>query len=80
MMTVRCRLCGRKLTVPKSIRRGFGPVCWKNTVDELWEQSGQPIYTKNAKETLKAIKTAGKYDVIMQDEEWKISDNREAIQ
>lgn len=25
----RCRACFRKLTNPKSLDRGFGPVCWK---------------------------------------------------
>lgn len=24
-----CLACGRKLTNPKSIERGLGPVCWK---------------------------------------------------
>lgn len=33
----RCRRCGRKLTTPKSIERGLGPVCYKKIADELWE-------------------------------------------
>jgi len=24
----RCRVCGRRLTVPKSVKRGIGPVCY----------------------------------------------------
>ncbi|HUW44785.1 MAG TPA: DUF6011 domain-containing protein [Dehalococcoidia bacterium] len=24
----RCRVCGRLLTVPESVDRGIGPVCW----------------------------------------------------
>lgn len=24
----RCRVCGRLLTAPLSVRRGVGPVCW----------------------------------------------------
>ena len=30
MSEVRCRRCGRVLTNPKSIARGFGPVCWRH--------------------------------------------------
>ena len=26
---IRCHRCGRVLTNPKSIARGYGPVCWK---------------------------------------------------
>lgn len=26
----RCAKCGRKLTTPESIERGFGPVCWNS--------------------------------------------------
>lgn len=25
---MRCRMCGKKLTDPESIHRGFGPACW----------------------------------------------------
>jgi len=25
---VRCRICGRKLTNPKSVQRQIGPICW----------------------------------------------------
>jgi len=24
----RCRICGRRLTVPESVKREIGPVCW----------------------------------------------------
>ena len=24
----RCRICGRRLTVPGSVKREIGPVCW----------------------------------------------------
>lgn len=27
--SVRCGVCGRRLTAPKSVRRGIGPVCWR---------------------------------------------------
>lgn len=83
-MTARCRKCGRKLTTPKSIKRGFGPVCYKRMIDEPWkpterdmslepiiqdeEQNGQTIYTRNERETLMALKT-GTYDTIIQDED-----------
>lgn len=85
-MAAHCRKCGRKLTTPKSIQRGYGPVCYKKIINELWETTErdmppepiiQTIYTKNPRETLKALKTASRYDTIIQDEEWKISDNRE---
>jgi len=26
--TPSCQRCGRKLTDPRSIKRGYGPVCW----------------------------------------------------
>lgn len=25
---MRCRMCGKKLSDPESINRGFGPACW----------------------------------------------------
>jgi len=28
MDSTHCRICGRLLTVPKSVERGIGPVCW----------------------------------------------------
>jgi hypothetical protein len=28
-MSKRCRRCGRVLTVPTSLHRGFGPDCWE---------------------------------------------------
>ena len=77
-MTVRCRLCGRKLTTAKSIKRGFGPVCYKRFIDELWEPTErdmpplpiiQIIYTENPRGSLKALKKMGKHDSIIQDEE-----------
>lgn len=77
-MTERCRLCGRKLTTPKSIKRGYGPVCYERFVDELWEPTerdmppepiGQTIFTKNARDTLKTLKKMEKYDSIIQDED-----------
>jgi len=39
----RCRVCGRKLTAPKSVERGIGPVCLKrrNTRDEYWKSASQ---------------------------------------
>ena len=30
MSEVRCRRCNRRLTNPKSVSRGIGPVCWKH--------------------------------------------------
>lgn len=29
-----CAICGRELTDKKSIKRGFGPVCYKKYLDE----------------------------------------------
>ena len=85
-MTLHCRKCGRKLTTPKSTKRGFGPVCYKRLIDELWEPTErdmpplpiiQIIHTENPRESLRALKKMGKYDNIIQDEEWRIIDNRE---
>jgi len=33
---IRCQRCGRALTNPKSIERGYGPVCWQKIEVELW--------------------------------------------
>ena len=33
---IRCWRCGRPLTNPKSIERGYGPVCWQKIELELW--------------------------------------------
>jgi len=30
----RCARCGRKLTDPVSIKRGYGPVCWERVQAE----------------------------------------------
>lgn len=30
MSEIRCRRCNRRLTNPKSISRGVGPVCWRH--------------------------------------------------
>jgi hypothetical protein len=32
---VSCKICGRKLTLPESIRRGIGPICWARKQREL---------------------------------------------
>lgn len=34
-----CKRCGRKLKTVKSIKQGFGPVCWKKYLKEQ-EQIG----------------------------------------
>jgi len=28
MGSTTCRVCGRRLTHPESVKRGIGPVCW----------------------------------------------------
>ena len=43
-----CQRCGRTLTWPKSLERGFGPVCWKKTRGKDF----QPIYGYMAPENL----------------------------
>ena len=35
MVSTTCRICGRLLTVPKSVERGIGPVCWSRLNLEL---------------------------------------------
>lgn len=32
--TMQCDRCGRKLKDKKSVDRGYGPVCFKKTMDE----------------------------------------------
>lgn len=29
---IRCRICGRELKDPESVKRGVGPVCWKKLI------------------------------------------------
>ena len=31
---VNCDRCGRNLTAPRSVARGYGPVCWKRLREE----------------------------------------------
>jgi len=37
-VVVRCSRCGRPLTKPESVKRGFGDVCWKQIEVSLWEE------------------------------------------
>lgn len=34
MGSTNCRICGRRLTHPKSVEREIGPVCWKRLLKE----------------------------------------------
>lgn len=34
-----CRNCGRKLSDPVSIKRGFGPECWRKVKEKTLEAS-----------------------------------------
>ena len=36
-----CRNCGRKLSDPASIKRGFGPECWKRVKGKAAASSSQ---------------------------------------
>lgn len=45
---VMCQRCGRTLTWPKSLRRGYGPVCWK----KIRGKDFQPIYGYMAPENI----------------------------
>lgn len=42
MSETHCAVCGRLLTNPHSVRRGIGPVCWKN-IHELEEEEMQKL-------------------------------------
>lgn len=44
MSETHCAVCGRLLTDPDSVRRGIGPVCWKNIM-ELDEEEMQKLET-----------------------------------
>ncbi len=35
MESTNCRICGRLLWVPKSVKRGIGPICWSRLNLEL---------------------------------------------
>ena len=42
---IRCRVCGRWLTHPVSVKRGVGPVCWSrlqrnHTLEDFEEEVG----------------------------------------
>ena len=51
----RCRVCGRKLTDPESVKRGIGPICLKHLEQEATNQkpghwsldSGEEFYEHN---------------------------------
>ena len=34
-MSENCRVCGRRLTAPESVKRGIGPVCVKNIMTKM---------------------------------------------
>lgn len=36
-----CARCNRPLRDPESIRRGFGPVCWKKGLRQWWAEDGE---------------------------------------
>lgn len=35
-MYSRCQKCGKKLTNPESIKRGYGPECWGNITGQQY--------------------------------------------
>ena len=56
----KCQRCGRELHDRKSIRRGYGPECWKSNQDDILykelygeERNGRPLH---AKDLLREIK------------------------
>jgi len=43
-----CQRCGRKLTDPRSIKRGYGPVCLRKLLLQAKKtEVGQPVETPN---------------------------------
>lgn len=55
---MRCRMCGKRITNPESLKRGFGPVCWA----ELHPQQ----VTKAADDEPEIIQIPGQIDI----EDW----------
>jgi len=44
---MRCRRCGRLLTNPTSIRRGYGPACWRKIIGSTFRYgTGRPPRTR----------------------------------
>lgn len=43
-MYSRCQMCGRKLTDPESMVRGYGPECWSDIVKSVSESLGMGDY------------------------------------
>lgn len=39
-MYSKCQKCGKKLTDPESIKRGYGPECWNQTHVWGWVDDG----------------------------------------
>lgn len=37
VMTVRCKYCGRRLTDPESVKRGYGEDCYRKIKTEIYE-------------------------------------------
>ena len=35
-MYSKCQKCGKKLTDPESIKRGYGPECWNSLTTQLY--------------------------------------------
>ena len=41
-MYSKCQKCGRKLTDPESIERGYGPECWGSILPHYSIEQGEP--------------------------------------
>jgi len=49
--SLRCLRCGKYLTDPKSIKRGFGPICWPKVRHLIEEHEEYEDLLKGPKET-----------------------------
>ena len=51
-MADKCRKCGKRLTDPESIKRGFGPECWYQLTGQHIDRTKRHPAPKDGQEVL----------------------------
>lgn len=51
-MAHKCRKCGKKLTDPESIKRGFGPECWYQLTGQYIDKTKRHSVPKGSEDVL----------------------------
>ena len=66
-MYSKCQKCGRKLTDPESIERGYGPECWGSILPHYYIEQEEPEESIPGQMTiedfLEGLKNGGEKDM-----------------